>query len=482
MALYQPTNITPSAFSGMGAGTVDVTQGIEVSWQVNGNSPLKAYQIRFMQNDVNSTPVYDTGRIALNEPFYGVDYQGNVQFFTAAVSGSALQNAGMVNGYANGYKMTITQWWSDTENIAQTSASFFETRSTPVLTLNALPEQIGTRNYSFGAAYTQAQGDALEWVQWQIAYSGQPETLLLNTGKIYGTSELRADFDGFFTGTNYMVKCTVQTVRGVQATTDWVNFFVQYPMAEVDGTALACRADGHDAVNVQIPAALTQDAGVSGIAVYRRENEEGVLQHLCDLPSDAQSFMDFSACSQQTYAYYLYGIADSTYETESAATNPITPCFWNWTLLACTQDENGVYHAREEYRFGLDVASGAVGNNNEPEIKKNFTPYPTRQAGNANYRSGTLTGYIGTAKDGQYTDTNALMNALYALSVSKLAKFLKTRRGEMMCVEISAPISMQIGDKYAKQPAKITLPWVEVADSKGDGIILMEDETLSMTN
>ena len=327
-----------------------------------------------------------------------------------------------------------------------------------------------------------AQGDALEWVQWQIAYSGEPENALLDTGKIYGTAELRADFDGFMAGTSYMIKCTIQTVKGAQATTDWVNFSVDYPIATVDGTATACASREHDAVRVNIPAALSADSRVNGIAVYRQKNGEGVLEHLCDLKKNAEYFLDFSACSQQRYAYHLYGMTGSAYETASAATDDIAPCFWNWTLIACTQDEKGVYHAKEEYRFALDVNSGAVSNNNEPEIKKNFTPYPVRQRGNANYRSGTLTAYIGKARNGQYVDSVELMEALNALSTSKMTKFLKTRKGEILRVETSAPISMQVGDKYAAQPAKITLPWVEVGSAKGASIILTENETLTMTN
>ena len=65
MALFQPTNITPSSFSGPAAGTVDVTQNLTVSWQVNGNSPMTAYQIIIMQNDTASTQVLDTGKITL---------------------------------------------------------------------------------------------------------------------------------------------------------------------------------------------------------------------------------------------------------------------------------------------------------------------------------------------------------------------------------------------------------------------------------
>ena len=98
MALFQPTNITPSTFSGSAAGTVDVTQDLTVSWQVNGNSPMLAYRIQIMQNDTSSTSVLDTGKTTLVNPFYGVDYKGDVQFFSTTITSAAMSSAGMTNG------------------------------------------------------------------------------------------------------------------------------------------------------------------------------------------------------------------------------------------------------------------------------------------------------------------------------------------------------------------------------------------------
>ena len=78
-------------------------------------------------------------------------------------------------------------------------------------------------------------------------------------------------------------------------------------------------------------------------------------------------------------------------------------------------------------------------------------------------------------KDGAYVDSVSLMQELYALSTSTNAKFLKTRKGELFRVETSAPITMQLGDIYAAQPAKISLPWVEIGDSSKDSIVITEN-------
>lgn len=109
--LFQPSNISPSTFSGIGASVVDVLQGLTVSWQVNGDTPMLAYQITILQNDSTSTSMYSTGKITLSTPFQTHDKNGAPQFFSTQISAATLSSYGIVNGYANGYKTVIKQWW-----------------------------------------------------------------------------------------------------------------------------------------------------------------------------------------------------------------------------------------------------------------------------------------------------------------------------------------------------------------------------------
>lgn len=691
MALFQPTNITPSSFSGLANGTVDVTKNLTVSWQVNGNSPLVAYKIQIMQNTSSSTVVLDTGKVTLGTPFYGVNYKGEVQYFSTSITSSQMSTAGMTNGYANGYKMAITQWWNANDSITQTSASYFITRKTPTLTMSAVPNPMQSRAYTFTATYSQQQGDTVEWMQWQVLLADGSEETVYDTGKIYGTGEIKMDYDGFISGTSYKVRCTVQTENGIEVSTSWTTFDVSYPSAMVDGTTSACPLCDTDAVEITLPPSVyitgvptgtiaydtnnsghtvivlasasdsvvwdsmnteplalsypytvivsgtitsvssdntlltitsfghsmsfiakstgfvfirdgeqigqlsmplyggemyklvlkptgfeiailyysgaptypsetlypnttlypstgvmtsvsrgdnlpewqtgaitsltisgpseydylevysgeltneeienimnndeyeptyderteflalfdhTLSAGslsssqeIEGFAIYRKVNNEQYFNHLVDLPVGTKSFRDYGVASQNTYQYYVYASTESYYAPTSLATDTVTPLFWNYTLLCCEKDDNGVYHMRNEYRFALDVASGSMGNNNSPEFQQNFTRYPIRQPVNSNYRSGTLTALIGAVRDEKYVDSTRLMQELYNLSTSTMTKFLKTRKGEIFMVEISAPIQMQIGDNYIDQPAKISLPWVEVGDASAVSIV-----------
>lgn len=691
MALFQPTNITPSSFSGLAAGTVDMTQDLTVSWQVNGSSPLVAYEIVFMQNDTASTIVLDTGKVDLDAPFYGVNYKGEIQYFSAVITAQEMAGASMTNGYANGYKMQITQWWSADESIAQTSASYFITRKAPTLTMTAIPVTIQSKSYQFSAAYAQEQGDTVEWMQWQIQLTGSGDVTILDTGKIYGTAEIKLDYDGFLTGSSYMVQCTVQTENGIEVSTGWLAFNVEYNSSILDNKATACALCATDSVEVTLPpsvyimgvatgdysytqdefgknllvlssaddsvtwneantkplsiaipytlvisgtigsvaeqntlltlnsgsgvveilcdgtgiwmekdgeeifrnnvtivggesykmviqpqhidieifeytslptypgntvypaddlypsdgektastysgylppwqdaplegitihgpnaydfiwiytgtlteeqiaeilnnnsyepqytsgteflaafnntlsaGSLASDEEIQGFAVYRRANDDQVFYHLVDLPIGTESFRDYGAASQNTYQYYVYAATASQYIASSLATDPVTPLFWNYTVLCCSEDENGVYHLQNEYRFALNVASGTVNNNNNPQLQQNFTRYPIRQPNNSNYRSGTLNALIGKIENDKYTDSVDLMEALYALSTSTQAKFLKTRKGSLIRIETSAPVAMQVGDAYVEQPAKISLPWVEIGDASNVSIV-----------
>lgn len=239
MALFQPTNIYPSSLGELGNGTIDVTKPLAVSWQVNGNSAMTAFSLTVCKNDAASTQVYTTGKLTEGCPFYGIDYAGNTVLFTHTIPADALSGANMENGQQ--YKLIIKQWWGETdaESVTQRSASVFLTRADPVLTVAAIPSPLAVRKYAFTATYTQAQGDTLNWVRWMLRAKSS-DTALYDSGRIYGTAELRMEYDGLFSDTDYAVRCQVQTENGVQADTGWVDFRVAYATATPTGAVVAC--------------------------------------------------------------------------------------------------------------------------------------------------------------------------------------------------------------------------------------------------
>ena len=250
--LYQPTNIYPSMTGVLGNGVIDANSDLTVSWQVNGNSPMTAFQITIYANNTTSTQLFSTGKLVYGCPFYGVDYAGNVQMFHYTIYQQQLSLAQIENG--RDYKIVIQQWWNDNDSVTQSSASVFRARSKPVLNVGEIPNPLTTRSFLFTANYTQQQSDALNWLRWKLAsLSNGIYSTIEDTGKIYGSAQLLFNYDGFITGNTYAVRCSVQTENGVEADTGWVNFFVQYETKPMSESIKTCQSTRGNGIKVTLP-------------------------------------------------------------------------------------------------------------------------------------------------------------------------------------------------------------------------------------
>lgn len=87
-----------------------------------------------------------------------------------------------------------------------------------------------TRNATITGTYNQANGDAVVCAQWKInamieTYENSGEYLyvnIYNSGKIYGTSELKCVYDGFINNSSYQVVLEVETTSGIIVTAEKV--------------------------------------------------------------------------------------------------------------------------------------------------------------------------------------------------------------------------------------------------------------------
>ena len=697
MALNQATNITPSlsgAFS-LGNGVVDVSSGVDVMWQVNGQSAMTAYQVTIYQNNAESTELYTTEKVVLDEPFYGKDALGNFVFFGFTIPASALEEAEIVNG--GNYKFSLRQWWGETdaESVLQSNAAAFITRAVPELRMNAIAVPVAARKYTFSASYSQEQGDALNWVRWQIALLNDIDNPIYDTQSIY-TAILSCTYDGFFSGEtaetpNYAVRCRIQTMNGVEADTGWVPFSVYYTtvpssgfvtlqcdrekdavavswprISSIPGTAngeyrivggvleltngssvrwntingapmdfapewsvlwkgtiysgtgnvfsifhggrsLSLRYDpatkalrlyngtaplgairsvesGSEITMILTPTVLywrilhyegqlypsevlypsetlypsdgapvldtfsegvrypqgiisgvylngpqstdyleilsgfpTDDAihaawqkgeyspvytletyflapfsaglnagliaesgdGIDGYTVYRQRGDERIVR-VADVPVNVTQVYDYTIRNQRgPYQWSVYARSESSFVTDAIESPKISPCFWDWSLLDC-EAEGGYFRVKQVFRFRLNVETGAISNNNEPTLYKNFTPYPTVMRAPQNYKSGTLKGLIGGfgyAEDGNYvySDTIALRDAIMALPVSSERLFLRSRKGDLLEIQIAGEITMETMDASAAQAQTANVPWAEVADASDVSLIAFEE-------
>lgn len=207
---------------------------------------------------------------------------------------------------------------------------------------------------------------------------------------------------------------------------------------------------------------------ITGVALYRRGEGTSKLELVANLEIGTSELVDLGFRNQETYTYYLFVLGANTYVSAPLISNPITPMFWNWTVLD-TQWEGGAYHVKAAHLFANSVSTDSISNNNTPQLLQNFTPYPTRQPSSYNYRSSTLTGYIGRVDfmENRYIDTVEMAEEIWALSVSSNPKFLRDRKGNLWRVETGAAVSFQTGDKQAPQPYFGSFPWVEVGPVDG---------------
>lgn len=461
--LNQPSNITPDEING--TGTVDVTADVTVSWQVSGDSAMTAYKIDIQENTAASTQVYSTGKITLSTPFWGTNYAGAVQFYTVKLDSSDLTTAGMTNG--NEYKLLITQWWSANDSVQQTTASLFITRNAPTLALTAIPDPVDATKYSFTATYSQAQGDPMKWVRWQIAYDDDTENPFLDTGNIYGTGQLRVDYDGFLTDTDYAIKCSVETSNGIGVDTGWETFSVSYELDPTpSGTARACVVRGDSCVWVN----WDQVESADGYSILRQTVGENRLIRIADVESTAGQLRDYSAQSGNTYIYYIFPVGNLSYLTFPLVTEPITVQYWFWSIIEAQEvsENNFSVMASHIFKYGSGgVAEGSFSNNNSPTIQQNFTKYPTRQGVTANYLTGSVSGYIGTVNRDtvEYSDTIAQSDAIFKLSNSENALFLTDPKGHFLRIHTAGATTLTIDNKKAPMPQTMSFNWVEVGST-----------------
>lgn len=468
--LFQPSNITPDEING--TGTVDVTQDIEVSWLVNGNSAMTAYEIAFYQNDPASTAVYTTGKVTLvGSPFWGVNYDGTVIPFSVTLED--LSSHGLSNG--NEYKMLITQWWSNDDSVTQFTASLILARTTPTLTMDAIPEPLEDKSASFTATYSQAQGDAIKWVRWQIAYADDTENPFVDTGYIYGTGELQVDYDGFLTDNSYSVNCTIETENGVQVTTGWVDFDVSYQLATTTAGATACQLANSSSVWVS----WDQIESADGYSIMRQTVGENRLIKIADVEATTGQIRDYSARSGQSYIYYVFAVGALAYLTEPMQTDVVNVQYWYWAIIEAepVAGEKNTFSAERGYYFKYGqggVTEGQISNNNAPQLTQNFTRYPTRQGITANYKTGSVSGYVGIVSRStlEYSDTISQSEALFELSNTENALFMLDPKGHFMRIHTAAATTLSINHKSKVMPQTVTISWVEVGSTDNVHVIM----------
>lgn len=485
--LFQPTNIIPDTRTGIGFGVVDVSHGMQVSWQVNGDYPvMTAFKIVIYQNNAASTQLYDTGRLTTGCPFAGRNELGEVEFFTYTIPSSTLSSAGITNG--NEYKMVITQYYTgdnySEESITQSSASVFITRSTPNFAWQYV-SNVTAPTFTFNFQLT-GNIDHLDWVQYQIRPNGEDE-LIYDSGKIYSPASYSFTCNTLAPGVFYQMVATGQTLEGVEVKAS-NSFTTASPSAAISGAVSASLIPGRSAVWLDLSEVWEseQTADFNALTIYREQDENPVWQ-MIDPDCSSYSLVDYGVPNGTgPYRYHIFGVKgeDSTTTpptpmhivTTGIVTDYVCPVTSAWSLIVCRQYPGYDYMAFvKEFRFANNLSASSFSNNNEPSVMQNFTAFPTVQLSPSNYKSGTLTALIGRTNMGRYEeDTFALREEIMGLStpVEKYSDgtiqarlFLKSPKGDVMEIAINGPISAEILGTVKGQPQSVSVPWVEIDNS-----------------
>lgn len=474
--LFQPTNIAPDDVNG--SGCVDADENLEISWQVNGDSAMIAYSITISKNDLSSQWYYTTDMVYLDEPFWGRDYNGDVQRYSVELEPSEIDPEG--TEYINGeeYKFIIRQWWDGENSVTQLTASVFVTRSTPQIVLNPIPTPVITKEQTFRGTYYQLDGDPLNSFRWIIAQKDYENDPLLDTGVITGSGDIRVSYDGFLTDTTYEVRCIIETIHNVKADTGWVEFYVDYTSEESQGTAQACQVALINAVFVQWDAI----ENAYGYSVMRKKKSESRLTKVVDVTNTVGQIRDYEATSGETYIYYVFPEGQVAYLTAPMITNEVEVKYSFWAIVEAEKFAEKAYVviAEHYFRYGQGgVKEGAISNNNSPSVMQNFTRYPTRQGLSANYKSGSVTGYIGTVSDftREYSDTVQQVDAVMALAASTNALFLIDPKGHFLRIHTNGAITSQTDTAKQPMPMTVTVPWVEVGSTTGITLTSTPEDT-----
>lgn len=266
MPLFQPTNITPDLISGVQNGVVfvppnnlDPDTTVPISWTVNGNVPMVAYQIDFYKNNAASTGPFSTGKITLDTPFSAIDANGNQTRFTCDVLWQKVYQATVLVPRHEG-KFVITQWWgaTDDQSVVQKSPSVYRVNQRATLAVSGPTGSGGI--YTFTGTFTppdySLNGEvALEWTRWQL-FEGNPLSIgtaaLQDTGKIWGASAYTWTPDMIPPGLSYYVTFSGLTTNGELLTANTSTFSSMEDTVILEMVTAECDKQGNN-VQVQIP-------------------------------------------------------------------------------------------------------------------------------------------------------------------------------------------------------------------------------------
>jgi hypothetical protein len=196
---------------------------------------------------------------------------------------------------------------------------------------------------------------------------------------------------------------------------------------------------------------------------------------LATVSASNPTLTDYGAIPGEKYYYMAFKIVTGEFSgngivpaSGAVGMNPEA-----YQLIEAAEDETEYdrYNVVSVWSFRSNAEDMSIGNGNEPTLLANFTKYPLRQGSSQAPRSGTLSALLSNPIGGVYKDTYAQLQALYALSQTGNALFLKHPKGFMYRVHISSPITGTVNLASNPMPTTVSVPWIEIGDTEGVSLV-----------
>lgn len=196
---------------------------------------------------------------------------------------------------------------------------------------------------------------------------------------------------------------------------------------------------------------------------------------LATVSASNPTLTDYGAIPGEKYYYMAFKIVTGEFSgngivpaSGAVGVNPEA-----YQLIEAAEDETEYdrYNVVSVWSFRSNAEDMSIGNGNEPTLLANFTKYPLRQGSSQAPRSGTLSALLSNPTGSVYKDTYAQLQALYALSQTDNALFLKHPKGFMYRVHISSPITGTVNLASNPMPTTVSVPWIEIGDTEGVSLV-----------
>nr|DAG64916.1 MAG TPA: hypothetical protein [Caudoviricetes sp.] len=196
---------------------------------------------------------------------------------------------------------------------------------------------------------------------------------------------------------------------------------------------------------------------------------------LATVSASKPTLTDYGAIPGEKYYYMAFKLVTGEFSgngivpaSGAVGANPEA-----YQLIEAAEDETEYdrYNVVSVWSFRSNAEDMSIGNGNEPTLLANFTKYPLRQGSSQAPRSGTLSALLSNPIGGVYKDTYAQLQALYALSQTDNALFLKHPKGFMYRVHISSPITGTVNLASNTMPTTVSVPWIEIGDTEGVSLV-----------